>query len=319
MNRVSIPLLIAVVAAVLIAWAITYQVSYNEVAIRVRLGHVEQVVTEPGLRFKWPFPIEYVVRYDARLRTLDAPETEIKTSDGKNVIIGTYAVWRIDKPLQFYQRAGTIPLAEEQMRTRIAQMQAAVVGQKTLPYFVNLDRQAVEANYDKLFAEMRDDIAPGLAADYGIALAEIGIRRISLPKEVTQEVFNSMIQERKSLAAKSREEGKSQAEAIKARAEADARQILAFADRKAEEIRSAGIQASTRILSKINESDREFFEWLGWLDTLKASFKQKSTIFIDEDSPLYGPFVRPPVGVDPNSPPRGAVLPAPASAAPATH
>jgi membrane protease subunit HflC len=319
MSRISIPLLIAVVVAILVVWSITYQVSYNQVAIRVRLGQVQETVTEPGLRFRWPPPIEFVQKYDARLRTMDAPEMEIKTADGKNVIIGTYAVWRIKEPLQFYQRARTEARAEEQMRTRIAQIQAAVVGQKTLPFFVNLDRAAVEANYDKLFAEMRDSIAPGLLADYGIALAEIGIRRISLPKEVTQEVFNSMIQERKAKAATYREEGKSQAEAIKARAEADARQILAFADRKASEIRSAGIQASTRILAKINESDREFFEWLGWLDTLKASFKQKSTIFIDEHSPLYGPFVQPPAGVDPNSLPRGAAVSAPVPAAPATH
>jgi modulator of FtsH protease HflC len=297
MSRVSIPTLIIalLVVFILLAFACTHEVAFYQAAVKVRFGKPLAIITTPGLKARWPWPIESIEEYDTRLRTLDSAETEVKTADGKNVILGTYVVWKIQDPLKFYTSVRSIPRAEEQMRTRISQAQAAVVGQKTLPDFVNLDRQALETSYTGILDEMRGRVAPSVATDYGIQINEIGVRRISLPKEVTREVFKSMIQDRKRLATKYREEGKSRAEAIKARAEADAKQILAFADYKASQIRSAGTQATTRILEKINASDREFFEWLRWIEALKAALRQKTTIFIDQNWPFFNPFVNPPL------------------------
>jgi len=310
MTRVSIPTLIIalLVVFILLTFACTHQVAFYQAVVKVRFGQAQETITTPGLKFRWPWPIESIEEYDVRLRTLDTPETEVKTVDGKNVILGTYAVWKIEDPLRFYTSVRTVARAEEQMRTRIAQAQAAVIGQKTLADFVNLDRELLEATYSRLLDEMRGRVAGGLAADYGIRVTDLGIRRISLPKEVTREVFKSMIQDRKRLATKYREEGKSRAEAIKARAEADAKQILAFADWKAQQIRSAGVQATTRILEKINASDREFFEWLRWLDALRTALQQRTTIFIDQNWPFFQPFVNPPL---PQSEPGAAAVPPP--------
>ncbi|MCK4341656.1 MAG: protease modulator HflC [Phycisphaerae bacterium] len=311
MTRFSIPTLIIalLVVLILLTFACTYQVGFNEAAIKVRLGKADEssIITTPGLKLRWPWPFEEITHYDTRLRTMDTPETEIKTHDGKSVIVGSYAVWRIEKPLQFYNRARTVKIAEGHMRARISQVQATIVGQRTLPDFVNLDRELLDASYDRILRDMLDKkeivdgrevevgVRAGLLRDFGIGLEKIGIRRISLPQEVTKKVFDSMIQERRTLAARYREEGKSRAEAIKARAESDADQILSFADAKAKEIRSAGYQASARILAQIDEADRELFEWLRWLDALKATLKQRTTIFIDKDWPLFEPFVNPPI------------------------
>ena len=299
MHKVSIPTLIigGLVVLILLAFACTFEVGFSEVAVKVQLGKADKgsIITEPGIRFRWPWPIDRIETYDVRLRTMDTPETEIKTSDGKNIIVGSYAVWTIGDPLQFYTRAGSIGRAEEQMRSRLSQVQAAVFGDKKLSDFVNLDAAQTDVNYDKLLAQMVDNVGPGLLKDYGIEVKKIGVRRISLPKEATQQVFDAMRQERNKLAATYRQEGRSRAEGIKARAEANAKSILAFADRRAQEIKSAGIQASTRILSQIPEADRAFFEWLRWLDALRASLAQKTTIFLDEKSPLFDPFVHPPV------------------------
>ncbi len=306
--RWSLTTLIVAVPVVLILLlaASTYQVAFNQVAVKVRFDE-GAVIREPGLKWKWPWPIEHVQHYDRRLQTLDTPETEIKTIDGKNVIVGAYALWTIEDPLQFYRRVRTVDEAEKQMRSRISQAQAAVIGQSNLSDFVNLDAALVEQKYDAMLQRMRETVAPGLLADYGIRVAELGLRRISLPRETTQEVFNSMRAERNKLAARFREEGKSQAEGIKARANSEAKQILEFANSKAQEIKSAGVQASTRIYEQIAAEDAEFFEWLRWLDALRASLAQKTTIFLDQNSPLFGPFVHPPV----------ERLPAAAAAAPA--
>jgi modulator of FtsH protease HflC len=306
MSRMSIPTLFiaGLVVLILVAFACTYQVAFNQVAVKVRFGKADasSIIREPGLKLRWPWPVESIETYDTRVRTLDTPETEIKTSDGKNLIVGAYAVWSISDPLQFYKRVRSAGEAEKQMRSRLSQSQAAVIGQSTLADFVNLDGAQKDASYDRMLAQMQADAAPGLAVDYGIKLDRVGIRRISLPKEATQQVFASMQQERNKKAAVYRQEGKSKAEGIKARAESNAKQILAFAERKSKEIESAGIQASTRILALIPKEDRGFFEWLRWLDGLRAALAQKTTIFLDEKSPFFEPFVHPPVPPEPQQP-----------------
>jgi membrane protease subunit HflC len=303
MGRYSISILIGAIALVFLVYWSTFQVSFNEVAIKVTLGRADEdsVVRDPGLKTKWPWPVVWIQKYDTRMRVLDTPETEIKTRDGKQVIIGAYAIWTIADPLQFFVKARFETEAENQMRSRIATAKAALVGKSDLSDFVNLDVAHVEAKHAELLTNLREQVAPGLLADYGIAVHEIGIRRISLPKETTQQVFESMRQERNKLATELREEGKSEAAGIVARATQEADQVLAFAQRKAEEIRSAGTQAVTRIYSRIEQEDREFFEWLRWMDALKAALAQKTTIFIDEQSPLFAPFVHPPVAQPGNS------------------
>ncbi len=301
MRKVSIPTVAigALVVLILLSFFFVTQVSFSQVGVRVRLGRADQrsVLDKPGPYFHWPSPIESIWVYDQRLQTLDTPETEIKTIDGKNVIIGCYAVWTIQDPLRFYTR---VPRhepaeAEKQMRARLSQVQAAVIGQRTLAHFVNLNAEETEKNYNTLLQEMHDRVAPALLADYGIDVKQIGLRRISLPKEVTQKVFEAMRQERIELAERYRSEGQSRANAISARAEAEANQILAFTDARAADIRSAGQRAAAEIYAKIPAADQEFFEWLRWLDALKAALQQKTTFFLDEKNPFFGPFVHPPV------------------------
>lgn len=302
MSKLSLPTIIvaALVVLILLFQLFTFQVSFNETALRVRLGEAtaQSVINrdgnQPGLKFRWPWPVDQIKRYDRRLRTLDTPETEVKTRDGRNVIVGTYAIWRIADPLLFYQRARPEKAAENQMRSRLSQAQAAVIGQKQLDYFVNLDRDQVDQNYTELLSEMKSTVAPSLLADYGIEVAQMGVRRISLPQEVTKEVFNAMIQERKQTAARYREEGKSRAEAIKKRAESDAEAIIAFAARKAQDIRSIGIQATTEIFKQIRPEDQPFYEFLRILDGIKASLNENTTIFIDDKWPFWSVLTSPP-------------------------
>jgi membrane protease subunit HflC len=292
------------VVVVLLVKLTTFMVRFSEVAVKVRMGQVAAIVDKPGLYPRWPYPFESIKTYDTRLRTLDTLESEIKTRDGKNVIVGNYALWRIANPNTFYIRVGNERDAEDKLRVRINQRRAAVIGNENLSAFVNLNQAAVDANYDRIENELLNGIqtegeSAGLSlrdavlADFGIDVVKVDLRRISLPEETTQTVFQQMSAERQKEAARFREEGKSRAETIRAQAEADRDQIIAFAERKAQEIQSTGIQAATGILKQINAEDAEFFEWLCWLDALRDSLRQKSTIFLDSRSTMFDYFKAP--------------------------
>jgi membrane protease subunit HflC len=225
---------------------------------------------------------------------LETQEAEAKTSDAKQLIMGCFAIWRIDDPLKFYIRVVTVPQAEEQLRSRINEVRDAIVGLYSLSDFVNLDAQQLEESHKKIEDDMLAAARDRIKNDYGVDLIRVGIRRISLPEQVTQKVFEAMIEERGREATRYSQAGAARAKAIEAEAQAQADQILSFARTKAQEIESEGIQAATRMLGEIGEQDREFFVWLRQLDALKAALKEKATIFLDTSTELMRPFVEPP-------------------------
>jgi modulator of FtsH protease HflC len=309
MKRISFAtwLTAGIVVAVLVIYALTFQVRFSEVAVRVRWGKPVGVVKAPGIYWRWPWPIETNRKYDQRLRTLDAKEAQVNTKDGRSVIVGVYAIWKIKDPYVFSisTSSGTVAEVEQQLRNRINQRRAAVIGNENLSSFINLNEEVVEKSYNELETAMLtgqqtevgqtgSSLQEAALKDFGIHVEKVALRRISLPEDTTQKVFEQMMAERQKVAAQFREGGKARAEAITAQAEGARKQILAFADSKGAEYKSEGVKAGTSILEKIQAEDADFFEWLRWLDALKAALKQKSTIFLDSNSALFKPFVEPP-------------------------
>jgi len=296
MKRVPVPTVITalILVIVLAIYSVTYTVRFSEAVVKVRFGNPQAVVKEPGLKFKWPAPIETVKHYDMRLRVLDTPETEIKTRDGQNVIVGCFAIWRIADPLLFYKRVPDESKAENKLRDRINESRATVIGQHDWSELISLDRARVDAGFEQIEREMLADAAPGILQDYGVELKRVGIWRISLPEEATASVQESMRKERERMASKYRREGEAINQAIVARAESQSQQIMAFAERKAKEIEAAGVRASQRIFEQIAREDAEFFIWLRWLEALEAALKTRSTIFLDANDEIFKYFSRPP-------------------------
>lgn len=321
----KLPLMTVVTAALLVGlfvvFMVTFQVRYNEVAVRVRLGKADEnsTVQEPGIYFRWPRPFEEVRKYDKRLRVLDTPEVEIKTRDQKNIIVGLYALWQIEDPLRYSIRLQNDRVAEQQLRSRLNDVRASVIGRYDMSAFVGLDEAAVNKAYDEIEGALRDLAAPDIRQDYGVNLVSVGIRRLTLPEQVTNAVFQSQQAERQTIAARYRSEGESQAAAIRSRAKATADQIRQFAQTKATEIESAGNEATVRILAQVRDEDREFFIWLRSMDALKTALSQKSTIFFDSASQLTRLLMQPPApgSLRSSSPPPAASSPeAPAGGSP---
>lgn len=301
MKKLPIPTIVTALflVIVLVFYAITFQVRFNEVAVKVRLGKADagSIISgadAPGLYPRWPWPVEQIVKYDRRLHVLDTPEGEIKTSDNMNVLVGCFAIWRIADPLTFHVRCQTERKAEDLLRQRVNEARAAIIGRHAMTEFVNLAEAQVQQAYDRIEDQILGEVAKPAAKDFGIELVRVGIRRISLPAENTKKVFEAMIQERNTLAAQFREEGKGRQKAIEADAESKRRAILAFADRRAQEIIAEGIQATTRILEEIrNPEDQAFFNWLRRLEAMQAALAQRTTIFLDARDAVFSGFDKP--------------------------
>ena len=118
MNRRFAPYLIGVFAALVIASMSMFTVDQRQHAILFQLGEIRDIVTTPGLQFKWPF-IQNVSFLDNRILTLDTPETErFITSEKKNVLVDSFVKWRIADVRQYYI---SVQGDEARAQTRISQ------------------------------------------------------------------------------------------------------------------------------------------------------------------------------------------------------
>src|SRR5471030_1234211 len=115
-SRFGIPLAVTLAILFLVSLAL-FTVDQRERAIVFQLGEVKEVITKPGLHFKWPL-IQNVRYFDARILTLDTPDAErYITSEKKNLLVDSFVKWQITDVRQYYKSI----LDEAQAQTRISQ------------------------------------------------------------------------------------------------------------------------------------------------------------------------------------------------------
>ena len=82
--------------------------------------------------------------------------------------------------------------------------------------------------------------ASATARDLGLEVVDVRVKRLDLPDEVSESVFNRMRQERARIAAQFRAEGAEEAERIRSEADRERTVLLAEAYRDSEIIRGTG-------------------------------------------------------------------------------
>ena len=101
MNLRNLSVIIVIALLVIIPQTL-YVVDQTQIAIVTRFGEYQKTSSNPGLKFKTPFA-EQVTKFDNRLLRVDAAPASILTADKRNLVIDSYARYRIVDPLQFYK------------------------------------------------------------------------------------------------------------------------------------------------------------------------------------------------------------------------
>ncbi len=294
--RRNFPSIIAGVALVviLLVYAMTYQVRFTEVAIETTFGKPSAPIEKAGLEFKWPWPIQGVVKYDKRLQILDSPEEQAQTADRQILIMTTFCGWRIQDAVSFLKKLENVREAEDRLRKHLRSEIGAVVGQHNFGEFVSTD--AKELKLAQIEAEIKKSVEQRVN-QYGISIDVLGIRRISLPQSTTEKVFAQMRSQRMAMADKTRSEGEAVATRIRSRAETIRQQILSFAAGKAQQIRAEGAAAAAEEY-KVFSEDQDFATFLRTLEFMEKVFEKRTIFFLDttipgiqmlkEDRPILG-------------------------------
>lgn len=283
MNR---PLLmgagIIALALLILAGSSLFIVNQAEQALVLRLGAHRATIKEPGLHVKWPF-IEDVVRFDLRLLSLEPPAEEIILGDSKRVVVDTYARYRIADPLKFYQALRTEANARNQLTQVVSSALRQAMGQIMLPSLLSDERT-------KLMQDIQKEVAER-AASYGIALADVRIRRADLPEETSQSIYDRMKSERERQAKELRAQGYEWGQQIRARADRERTVILAEATRSANVLRSQGDAESSRIFNEAYGRDPKFYDFYRSLEAYRKTLADgDTTLVLSPDSDFFRYF-----------------------------
>jgi modulator of FtsH protease HflC len=277
--KLKLIITITVVVFLLIS-SMLFVVSEGQEALILRLGKLTKSNTTPmggqvykaGLHVKLPI-IDTVKIFDIRLQTLDIQSSRIMTAEKKDVIVDYYVKWKIsDLPLYFKRTAGNVQTINTLLSQQLNDALRAQFGRRTIKDVVSDEREQIMTALNSR--------ADASAASLGIQIVDVRIKRIDLPEEVSNAVYDRMRAERERVAKEHRSEGRAKAEAIRAQADADAEVIIANARAQGNVFRAQGDAKAGKIYVEAYSKNPEFYAFLRSLQAYMQSFSHKSDILV---------------------------------------
>lgn len=305
----TIGMFVLLLAAALFMTSVYVVPEWEQVMI-TRFGKpIGEPITEPGLKFKVPF-IDTVHRFEKRFLEWDGKVTEIPTKEKRNILVDTYARWRINDPKVFLERLRDEATAQSRLDGILNGQTRDAIARHDLAELIRAttDRQALrdptqpeeEAGSElEAIAVGRETIRLDILEnakkrieeqDWGIELLDVQFKRINYVEEVRESVYARMIAERQRIADRYRSEGEGEASRIRGDKERELKSIQSEAYRQAQEIIGRADAEATEIYAKAYDQSpgaREFYEFLKAMESYPATFDSETTMVLSTNGDFY--------------------------------
>ena len=286
MSRFAIILLVMLVAFFGIISSSLFVVNETQQALVVQFGEPKRTVSEPGLKFKYPF-IQDVIFFEKRVLSFIPDEgEEAILKDQKRLKVDTYARFKIVDPLRFYQSVRNEVEARKQLDTIVDSALREELGLRGLKEILSEQRNLITKN-------IRDQVNIK-ARTLGMEIIDVQIRRADYPEVTSQAIYARMISERERIAREFRATGEEEAQKIRATAEKQRVVTVAEGARKSQEIRGSGDAQAIRIYAEAFGQDADFFSFYRSMEAYKKSFGQEDTMVINPTGDFFKYFELPP-------------------------
>jgi membrane protease subunit HflC len=269
--------------AVLLLSSAIFVVREDQVGVLFQLGRIVKTDIKPGVHFKYPL-IQDARTFDQRIMTLDSQPERYLTSEKKDVNVDFFAKWRISEVGRYYTTTSGDELqAMQRLNPILKEALRNQINQRTLRETVSDARSSM--------TEMLVHTANEGTKNLGIEVVDVRIKRIDLPEEVSESVYNRMRAERSRVANELRSQGVEASEAIRANADRERQVILANAEREAQAIRGAGDARAADIYALAYGKDAEFYAFHRSLESYRTAFEGgDSVLVLDPDSEFFRYF-----------------------------
>ena len=269
-SKVLFPFLLI---AIVIYFSI-FTVNQWQQAIVFKFREIYRSDNQPGIHFMIPL-VNYAQKIEKRLLNLDQEPQRFLTKEKKDVIVDYYVKWRITDIEKFYTATrGNIVSANTLLEQRINRALRDEFGERTVQEVVAGERTQILNVVTSTTSNLTDEL--------GISVIDVRTKRIDLPAEVSNSVYQRMRAERDRVAKDFRARGSEAAERIRANADREREVILANAYRDAETIRGEGDAQATEVYAAAFTKDKEFYSFYRSLNAYQNSFSEGNDILLVE-------------------------------------
>ena len=279
-NRSLVMILLAGGLVLLLSMSV-FTVHQTERAIVLEFGAVVDTDVKPGLHFKVPF-VNTVKKFDARVLTVDSPQETYYTLEKKPLIVDSFVKWRVtDVPRYYTATSGDEFRAERILQERVNEGLRNQISRRDM-------HEVISGERDQLMKELTDELNTVMIANAGVEVIDVRVKRIDLPPDVSESVYERMNSERKIEAEQYRAQGRERAVAITADAERQTVVIQADAYNEAEQIRGDGDAKAANTYAAAYQQDPEFYEFYRSINAYSSVFGNKGDLLIlDPNSEFF--------------------------------
>ena len=294
--KFTMPILALVVAILLVASQSLYTVHQTQYAIKFQLGEIVETQSTAGLYAKLPL-VQNVKFYDKRTLLLDNPEPDrITTSEKKPLLIDFFVLWRITDVAKFYRNTqqGDEEVARQRLSTTVRANLREEINKRTVHEVISSER-------DKIMDTTRLK-ADTDAKTFGVEIVDVRLRRVELPSEVSEKVYERMESERRRVANELRSVGQADSEKIRADADRQREVILAEAYRQAQQLKGEGDAKASAIYAAAFGANPEFFAFYRSLEAYRATFRGRNDMMVLDPGSDFFRYFRGPGGAGAKAP-----------------
>lgn len=260
-----------------IAISMVFVVDQRQFGVVYQLGQIQRVITEPGLNFKLPPPVQNVSYIDKRLLTLDSQDTEpMLTAEKQRVVIDWYVRWRVSDPQAYIRNVGLSEAAGAQQLNRVVRDAfQEEINRRTVRELLSTKRETLMADVKKAVLETVKGAKP-----WGIDINDVRITRIDYSESITESVYRRMEAERERVAKELRATGAAEGEQIRAEADRAREVIIANAYRDAQKVKGEGDSQANRIYADAFGKDPQFAQFYRSLDAYRTSVGKRGDVMV---------------------------------------
>ena len=285
--------------------SIMYTIHEGYQVVVTQFGKPVCIVKEAGLHFKKPI-IHQVNYFEKRLLEWDGRPEEIPTLDKTRIVVDTFARWKIEDPLKFFQTVRDERSAQGRLDTIIDGAVRSQISNNLLIETVRNSNRTMETiitkGEERGIVEVptiregkgRNELNSLILAEaipsaekLGIKLVDVRIKRINYVRDVREAVYQRMIAERKQIATKHRSEGTGEMKAIMGEKELREKEIRSEAYKHAQEIKGKADAEAITIYAEAYSKDPEFYSFLKTLETYEKTLGAKSIIVLSTDTDYF--------------------------------
>ncbi len=253
----------------------------NEYTIIRQFGRVVDIRDQAGVSFKLPV-IQNRQTLPKMVLLYDLPVSDVITKDKKTMVADSFVLWRIADPQKFIQTLnGSVSNGESRLSTLVYNaMKNTISGMN--------QTEVISGRDGELAGAIKENVGGGLD-QYGIELIAVETKRLDLPDDNKEAVYQRMISERNNIAAQFTAEGESEAQMIRSETDKEVEIMISQANAEAEVLEAEGEAEYMRILSDAYTSadKAEFYNFVRSLDAAKASLTGEDNVLIlGTESPL---------------------------------